>query len=341
MFRNIYGLDLGTYEIKVFDQKREFIWKEKNVIARKDGKRLFAAGDDAWIMYEKVPKNIEVIFPMKNGAIARFDDMQYLLEYLLKKERPFSAGAEYVVAVPTDVTEVEKRAFYDLVYHSSARAKSVRIVERGIADAIGMGLNVFRTEGVFVVNMGGGTTEISILSYGGMVMNRLMKTGGESMDLAIQDLVRHHMNFLIGMRTSQALREDFGIFGDSLQATLDVSGRNLLTGIPQYQSIPVSMIRDALKPALEEYVEAILSMFERTPPNVRSGIEKNGICLTGGVANLKEFSVYIQEKTGLPVRSQTRPELCVVEGLRNIIQNKDIYRRLTYSMSGEDYRWLR
>ena len=117
MFRNIYGLDLGTYEIKVFDKKRDYIWKEKNVIARKDKDFLYAAGDEAWIMFEKAPENIEVLFPMQGGAIAKFNDMQCLLESLLKKERLFYGGAEYLVAVPTDVTEVEKRAFYDLVYH--------------------------------------------------------------------------------------------------------------------------------------------------------------------------------------------------------------------------------
>ena len=140
-------------------------------------------------MYEKAPDNIQVVFPMQGGVIAHFDDMQYLLENLLKKERQFSRGAEYLVAVPTDVTEVEKRAFYDLVSHSSARAKSVRIVERGLADGVGAGLPVDETPGVMVVNIGGGTTELSVLAFGGMVLNRLLKIGGEQFDQAIIHLV--------------------------------------------------------------------------------------------------------------------------------------------------------
>lgn len=164
--RNVYGLDLGTYEIKVFDLKKNEIWKEKNVIAMKDNTTVFASGNDAFAMYEKAPDNIQVVFPMQGGVIAHFDDMQYLLENLLKKERQFSRGAEYLVAVPTDVTEVEKRAFYDLVSHSSARAKSVRIVERGLADGVGAGLPVDETPGVMVVNIGGGTTELSVLAFG-------------------------------------------------------------------------------------------------------------------------------------------------------------------------------
>ena len=125
MARNIYGLDLGTYEIKIFDKKKVRIWREKNVIAMKDKKYIFSVGNEAYKMYEKAPENVEILFPMKNGVIARFDDMQYLLGSLLKTDHQFARGAEYVIAVPTDVTEVEKKAFYDLVMHSEAKAKSV------------------------------------------------------------------------------------------------------------------------------------------------------------------------------------------------------------------------
>ena len=123
MARNIYGLDLGTYEIKVYDRKNDRIWKEKNVIAVKDEKYIFSVGDEAYEMYEKAPENIQVVFPMQNGVISHFDNMQYLLSNLLNPEKKFARGSEYVIAVPTDVTEVEKKAFYDLVLHSTARAK--------------------------------------------------------------------------------------------------------------------------------------------------------------------------------------------------------------------------
>ncbi len=245
------------------------------------------------------------------------------------------------MAVPTDVTEVEKRAFYDLVYHSSARAKSVRIVERGIADAIGFGVNVGRTQGIFIVNMGGGSTEISVLCHGGMVVTRLMKLGGEHLDQAVQNLIRHNMEFLVGRRTAESLRQDFGIFEDADCTEIDVTGRNLQTGIPEHRSVPVSTVRAAIKEPLKECASEIKSMFERIPPVVRSGVEKNGICLTGGLANLKELSTYLQQSTGLAVKTCVRPELCAVEGLRKIIQDKKSYKELTYSLLGEDYKWLR
>ena len=156
MARNVYGLDLGSYEIKVYDKKKDTIWKEKDVIALRNEKEIFAVGDEAFSMYEKAPSNIEVVFPMKEGVISRFHDMQFLLQNLLKKDRQFARGSEYVVAVPTDVTEVEKKAFFDLVIHSTAKAKEVNIVERSIADAIGLNLDVQNTRGVVFVILGGG-----------------------------------------------------------------------------------------------------------------------------------------------------------------------------------------
>ena len=182
MLRNIYGLDLGTYEIKVYDKKHDTIWKEKNVIAIEGEKTIFALGDDAYEMYEKAPENIQIVFPMKEGVISRFNDMQYLLNNLLKDGKRFVRGSKYVIAVPTDVTEVQKRAFFDLVIHSTAKAKEVNIVERGIADAVGIGLDAQKEKGLFIANFGGEITELSVLSYGGLVLNKLVKIGGVTLD---------------------------------------------------------------------------------------------------------------------------------------------------------------
>ena len=157
MARNVYGLDLGSYDIKVYDKKKDTIWKEKNVIAFKDNRDrdIFAVGDDAFSMYGKAPSNIEITFPMEAGVISRFNDMQFLLQNLLKRGRQFSRGSEYVIAVPTDVTEVEKKAFFDLVIHSTAKAKEVNIVERSIADAVGLNLDIQNTKGIMIANFGG------------------------------------------------------------------------------------------------------------------------------------------------------------------------------------------
>ena len=243
MARNVYGLDLGSYEIKVYDKKRDTIWKEKDVIALKNGRDIFAVGDDAFLMYEKSPSNIEVVFPMKEGVISRFHDMQFLLQNLLKKDRQFARGSEYVVAVPTDVTEVEKKAFFDLVIHSTAKAKEVNIVERSIADAIGLNLDVQNTKGVFIVNFGGETTELSVIAGGGMVMNRLLKIGGVTFDQAIINLVRHSHDFLIGRHTAEVLRKSFGIFTSEIESMLTAAGRDLITGVPMRKGISINLVR--------------------------------------------------------------------------------------------------
>ncbi|MBU3876777.1 rod shape-determining protein [Faecalicatena sp. AGMB00832] len=340
MARNVYGLDLGTYEIKIFDKKKDKIWKAKNVIAMKDKKYIFSTGNEAYEMYEKAPDNIQVVFPMKNGVIAHFDDMQYLLQTLLDTDRQFSRGAEYVIAVPTDVTEVEKKAFYDLVFHSSAKAKSVRIVERGIAEAVGMGIDIWNEKGIFIANFGGETTELSVLASGGMVLNRLIKIGGVHFDSAIANLVRHNLDFLIGRLTAETLRKEFGVFEEAGDASLQVAGRNLLTGVPQQESIPIGIVRAAMKEPLAECVRSIKSLLDRTPPDVRRGIDEKGIYLTGGLANLRGLSTYLEESTGLKVTMIQNPELCAVSGLKKMILNKE-YKKLTYSMLDEDYRWLR
>ncbi len=339
MAGNIYGLDLGTYEIKVFDKKIDEIWKEKSVIATKNQTELFAIGDEAYAMYEKAPQNIEVVFPMQGGVIARFYDMQNLLGNLLKKRRQFS-GSEYMIAIPTDITEVERRAFYDLVYHSSARAKSVSVVERGLADAIGCGIDVFQTGGVMILNMGGGTIELTVIAYGGIVMNRLLKFGGEQFDQAIINLVRRNHDFLIGRKTAEQLRRKFGIFSADTESKMQIAGRNLILGLPQRTEVSIGLVRAAIKEPMDECVDAIQTMIQRVPPDVHRELKKNGIYLTGGMANLKGIAKYLEESIGMRVSTVDSPELCSMYGLREIIQNKKKYERLTYSMLDKGYRWL-
>ena len=341
MAGNVYGLDLGTHEIRIFDKKKNGFRREKDAIAMKDKKDIFAVGDAAYAIYEKSPADIQVVFPMKEGVIARFDDMQYLLGALLKADGRPARGAQYVIAVPTDVTEVEKKAFYDLFFHSGAKAKSVRIVERGLADAIGCGVDVSSEKGIFVANFGAGTTELSVLSQGGMVMNRLLKTGGGNLDSAIVSLVRRSRDFLIGMTTAEKLRMEFGVFDQSTDSALTVSGRDLVSGVPSQAEISISLVRAAMKEPLEECVRAMRSMLERTPPDVRRAIEQKGICLTGGLARMKGLSTYLEESTGLTVLTADEPEMCAVRGLKEIILDRGLYRQLTYSMLDEDYRWLR
>lgn len=339
MLRNVYGLDLGTYEIKIYDKKQDRIWKEKNVLAIEDGKTVFAHGDEAYEMYEKSPENIEVVFPMKEGEISQFQSMQYLLTKLLKSGRR-RTGAKYVVAMPGDVTAVQKRAFFDLVVHSAAKAKEVSVVERGVADAIGAGLIPQKEKGLFIVNFGGETTELSVLSYGGMVLNKIIKTGGSTLDESIVNRVRHHYDFLIGKLTAESLRNEFGLFDDTGQNRITVAGRNLQTGTLMQKEISVNLVRAAIKECLDEVAKAIQSMLERTPPELLSKIQKRGLYITGGLANLSGISTYIKGVTNLRVTIAKHPELSAVKGLRRIISSKEL-QNLAYTMPDDNFRWMR
>lgn len=340
MLRNVYGLDLGTYEIKIYDKKQERIWKEKNVVAIENGDKIYAYGDQAYEMYEKSPENIEVLFPMQNGEISNFQNMQYLLTGLLKNGKRKMFGAKYVLAVPADVTEVQKRAFFDLVIHSSAKAKEVAVVRRGVADAVGFGLQPEKEKGLFVINLGAETTELSVLSYGGLVLNKLIKTGGSTLDELIVTRIRHTYNFLIGKLTAESLRNQFGLFDDAGLHTISIVGRDLNTGVPVAKEVSVSLVRAAIKETLNEVAISARTMLERTPPDILPEIQKKGLYITGGLARLSGISTYIEGVTNLKVTVSKNPELAAVKGLRQIISSKEL-QKLTCDMSDDDFRWMR
>ena len=318
MARNTYGLDLGSYEIKVYDKKQDTIWKEKNVLAVQDKKEIIAIGEDAYQMYEKTPPDIEVAFPMRDGVISRFNDMQNLLQNILKKNRHFSRGAEYVIAVPTDVTEVQKKAFFDLVIHSNAKAREVNMI----------------------INFGGETTELSVLTEGGIVFNRLLKLGGTTLDQEIVNLVRNSHDFLIGSRTAEILRQQFDVFNGDSETAFSVAGRDLITGLPMRKTISITLVRAAFKDTLLECMKAVRSMLDRTPPEIRKAIYQNGIYLTGGIANMSGLDAYVESMTKIHTTAAEKPGICAVNGLKKIMLSKDL-SKLAYSMLDESYRWMR
>ncbi len=340
MARNVYGLDLGTYEIKIYERKTKELYKVKDALAVKDEKTILAIGNDAYEMYEKSPANIEVVFPMKEGVISRFNDMQYLLNNLLKGGKQLVRGAEYVIAVPTDVTEVEKKAFYDLLIHSTARARSVKVIDRGVADAIGLGLDVENEKAIFVANLGAETMELSVISYGGIVLNKLVKRGAIHLDQSVQTLLRNKYDFLIGNLTAENLRENLGFFGTGDISELTITGRNMLLGVPQLNEINVSTVRSAIKEPLNELIKEIRSMLERTPPDILRVIQNDGIYLVGGLSKLKGFDYYLSETLGIPVHTTEEPELNAITGIAKVIASKELMK-LTYSMSEGKYRWMR
>ncbi len=340
MARNIYGLDLGTYEIKIFDKKANDLYKVKCCVAIKDKKQRIAVGDEAYEMYEKAPANIEVVFPMKEGVISRFNDMQHLLNNLLKGGFQFARGADYVIAVPTDVTEVEKKAFYDLLVHSSAKAHNVKVIERGVADAVGLGLNVLEQNGIFIANLGAETIELSVISHGGIVLNKLVKKGANHLDLAIQSLIRYKYDFMIGALTAASLRKKLGFFSNSTTMDMTITGRNMILGIPEQRQIGVDVVRSAMRETFSDFVNEIRSMLDRVPPDIRSSIDEKGLYLVGGLSNLKGLDIYLSDILDIPVHVTYKPEQNATIGISKVICSKEM-SRLTYSMLAGNYRWMR
>ena len=207
MANNAYGIDLGTNNIKIYSRSEANIVVEKNMIAIENKNTLFAYGDSAFEMYEKAPANIHISYPLSNGVIADIKNMETLIRYFISDiQKGKSQPADYYIAVPTDVTEVEKRAFYDLIRDANVKARKIMVVEKAVADGLGMGIDVKNSQGVIVVNVGFETTEISILSLGGIVLSRLIKVGGVKFDEAIRSAIRREFSLIIGGKTAESVK---------------------------------------------------------------------------------------------------------------------------------------
>ena len=211
MSNNIYGIDFGTCNFKVFSKSSGKVISEKNTIAIINKTQIYAYGDDAYAMYEKAPESINVTFPVSTGVIADYNFLQTMIfDYIEKKLKGRVKNAEFLVAVPTDITDVEKRAFFELFYKSKFRPKNVMLCEKPLADAVGLGIDVNQPTGVMVVDMGADTIEISVISLGGLVLSDLMHFGSNRLDESIISYIRREFNLVIGKKTAKALKEELG-----------------------------------------------------------------------------------------------------------------------------------
>ncbi len=338
--RNTYCLDFGSYEIKLHNTKTNKNIKIMDAIAVQDKSNIIAIGDSAYDMYEKAPANIEIVFPMKEGVISHFNDMQHVLGEVLKETKNNLFKSKYVIAVPTDVTEVEKKAFYDLVNSGFTRPKSVKVVERGIADAVGLGIDIAKESGACVLNFGAECTEVSVIASGGMVLNKLIKVGGKHIDYEIQNRVRQSQDYLIGRLTAESLRVHFGINqGDALDG-MKVSGRNLVLGVPEFRLMAREDIETITKEIVNGIILSIDNMLERTPPLILKNIQKQGIYICGGCANTKGLIEYLSEHFKCPIHSIDTPEYAAVLGIEKIITSTDL-SKMSYSLTNQKNRWSR
>ncbi len=328
---NAFGIDLGTSNIKVYNGINDSFIMEKNMIAIEGKDTLFAYGDSAYEMYEKAPDNINISFPLSNGVIADIGNMQTLIQYFMGDLfKGNIKPSDYYIAVPTDVTDVEKRAFFELVKEANVKAKNILIVEKAVADALGMGIDVKTSQGVLVVDIGYDTTEISILSLGGIVVSKLMKIGGNKFDETIKNTVRKEYSLFIGNKTAERIK--YQIDNEDMKGkSVVVYGRDIVTGLPVEKSISVDLICDCLKDNFNSIITCVKQILERTPPELGADIYRHGIYLTGGASRISLFADMLSEQTGLNVNIEDEPIASVVKGLSTIIKN-DKYSSLAFSI---------
>lgn len=323
MAQHSYGIDLGTSNFKIYGLTNKKTINEKNVIAKKNKNEIYQFGDLAFEMYEKAPENIEVSFPVKFGVIADIKNMDTLFESFFKKinGKTVSGSGNFCIAVPTDITEVEKRAFYDMVAESKVKAKHISVVEKPIADAVGVGIDVESPKGNLIINIGADTTEISVISLGGIVLSKIIKTGGSKFDETICSIVRKKYNLVIGRRTAEQIKINLADATNSTSSSYTAYGRNIVTGLPASKDISSELVFEAIQESLHSIIDSIKIILERTPPELAADIIDTGVFLTGGSSLIQNIGQLITNETGLKVNLDDEPEETVIRGIAQIISN--------------------
>ncbi|MDH3454539.1 MAG: rod shape-determining protein [Desulfuromonadales bacterium] len=341
MFSNDLAIDLGTANTLVYLKGKGVVVSEPSVVAvQKDAhgqRKVLAVGTDAKNMLGRTPGSIVAIRPMKDGVIADFDITEEMLRYFIRKihNRKALVRPRIVICVPSGITQVEKRAVKESA--ESAGAREVYLIEEPMAAAIGAGLPITEASGNMIVDIGGGTTEVAVISLAGIVYAKSVRVGGDKMDEAIAQHLKRKYNLLIGERTSEAIKIQIGsAYPESSSSpkegwveTMEVKGRDLVSGIPKTLTIGAQEIREALSEPINAIVEAVRIALERTPPELAADIVDKGIVLAGGGALLRNLDQLLREETGLPVVIAEDPLSCVVLGSGKVLDELDLLKQVT------------
>lgn len=324
------GIDLGTANTLVYIKGQGIVVREPSVVAiRDDSKEVLAVGEEAKKMIGRTPGNIVAIRPMKDGVIADFDVTESMLRYFIQKAaaKKGVVTPRIAICVPYGVTEVEKRAIEEAARQAGAR--DAYLIEEPMAAAIGAGLRVEEPEGNMVVDIGGGTTEIAIISLGGIVTAKSIRIGGDEFDESIVSYVKKEYNLAIGERTAEDVKISIGsTFKDDQEHNMQIRGRDLISGLPKTIEISSAEVRDALKEPINSIVDAIKSTLEKTPPELASDIMENGIMLTGGGALLRGLDKLVKQETGMPVQIAENPLDCVALGTGKSVEDQEIFEKV-------------
>ncbi len=330
-FSHDLAIDLGTANTLVFARGKGVVVDEPSIVAiNRFTNKVEAVGTDAKEMLGRTPGNIVAIKPMKDGVIADFDVTEEMLRYFIRKaqNRNFLLNPRIIICIPSEITQVEKRA----VRESALRAKAseVYLVEEAMAAAIGAGLPITEPNGNMIVDIGGGTTDIAVISLAGIVHSRSVRVAGNEMDEAIIQYVKRKHNLLIGERTAERVKIKLGSASELPDPiTAEVKGRNLIEGIPKTVTVTDEEIREALADSMVAIVNAVRVALERTPPELSADISDTGIILTGGGALLQKMDYRISRETGLPVYVAENPLSSVAIGTGKMLEDIDLLRRIS------------
>ena len=332
------GIDLGTKRIKYYRKGDGIIFDEENCIAIENKDEIRAIGDDAAEMVGRTPETIEVIYPVNRGVIANVSAMELLFNASFDRiygKAKRASGTNFVIALPTDITEVEKRSFADLVHKSGLKPKNVSLVDKPICVAMAAGLDIMKAKGVMTVDVGADTTEIAIIALGGIVRSRLLPTAGNKFDESICNYIRQKCALVIGKSNAEQLKMGIAgaVSGQSL--TMQVNGRDVVTGLPKRMEIESDLVYEAIKDDLKNITENIKSTLEHIPPEVSSDI----IDVTGGSARIGNFDKLLNAETSLKINILEDPQDSVINGLGKLIDEDNfktqpyIYRQPGYSVN--------
>ena len=340
-FSTDLGIDLGTATTLVYVKGEGVVLCEPSVVAiEKSTNRVVAVGDDAKKMLGRTPGHIVAIRPMKDGVISDFEVTEAMLKYFIRKAQPrkllFGLHPRVVIAIPSGITEVERRAVIDSAIHAGAR--QVDLIEEPKAAAIGVGLPVNEPGGNMIIDIGGGTTEFAVISLDGIVYAKSIRVAGDEMNTAVMEYLRKTYNLMIGERTSEEIKIRIGsAYPLEEELTMDVRGRDLIAGLPKTISITSLEIREALADTVQAIVDAAKSTLEHTPPELSADLIDRGIVMAGGGSLLRGIDKRIAEETGLPVHVAEDPTTAVVRGTGEMVNSPSRIRRVGTSQAKYDF----
>ena len=317
------GIDLGTSNILITVKGKGIVINEPSVVAiDRRSQKILATGHEAKEMLGRTPEAILAVRPIKDGVIADFTATQLMIKNIITKVcKRYNIGRpRVVVGVPSGITEVEERAVEEAVIQSGA--KEVYLIEELMAAAIGAGLNVAEPTGNMIVDIGGGTTEVAVISLGGIVISNSIKIAGDEIDKEIVNYVKNNLNLAIGMTAAENVKIELGCVIDPVtEKTMIISGRELTTGLPEDKTINAKQVKEAIMPCIDKIVETVKQTFERTPPELASDIVEQGITLAGGGALIRGIDSLISKRTEIPVYIAQRPLDCVANGTGKTIED--------------------